>query len=486
MTSILRQGARTRLQFAAMCGYLCIAHNAHAGDWAFVPHLGLTEEYTDNVTLVGQDTLQDYISTINSGLSVRGISARLTSNIDYNLQKQIYDAEDSFSGLNHQLQADNALTVVDQWLYFETNSRISQQSIDNSNTFGRENRNQAGNQTTVIFYEMKPSIRHRFGSWADFDGSWSRGETSTSGGNINTRGSGGDEAIDLRLSSGRRVSRTPVSISYRRNDENFDSGSNNDQERLNAELSYVVNRKFQLDFEVGREKNSSSNDQSNQGNQLTWSVGATFTPTPRTQIDGNFGERSFGNSKNFSLKHRMRRWVFDVNYREDVRTRNQELRDLVLVPITDPFGNPVVDPTANSNILNPDDLASINENSFLTESLAANVTYRGRKTNFSAGFYDTDRTSSGDTVASTVRGMRSSISRSLSRRLSIAFSVFWRESETGSDFNNGTFLLNPSVHYTLGPHTDLSLSYSYRDGNGPDIDDNYIENSLSASVNLHY
>lgn len=469
-----------------MCGSLCIGQVAQAGDWTFIPHLNLQQEYTDNVTLVGQNTLQDYITSINSGLSVRGSSARLMSNIDYNLQKQIYDSEDSFSGLNHQLQADNDLTVIDQWLYFETNSRISQQSIDNSNTFGRENRNQAGNQTTVVFYELKPSIRHRFGSWADFDGSWSRGETSTSGGNINTRGSGGDEIIDLQLSSGRRISRTPIAISYRRNDENFDSGSNNDQERLNAEISYVVNRKITLDFEVGSENNSSSNAQNNRGTQLTWSVGATLTPTPRTQIDGNFGERSFGSSKNFSLSHRMRRWVFDVNYREDVRTRNQELRDLVLVPITDAFGNPVFDPTANSNILNPDDLSSINENSFLTESLAANVTYQGRKTNFSAGFYETDRTSSGDTVASTVRGVRSSISRSLSRRLSIALSMFWRQSETDSNLNNGTILFTPSINYTLGPHTDLNLSYSYRDGNGPNINDNYIENSLSASVNLHY
>lgn len=487
MTSQRRQRVWTGSQFAALCTCVCIAQAAAGGEWDTVPHLSINEEYTDNVTLTGQDTLQDYITSINTGLSVRGNSARLKSNIDYNLQKQIYDSEDDFSGLNHQLQANNALTVIDQWLYFDTNSSISQQTIDNSNTFGgRDNRSQAGNRTDVIFYEFKPSVRRRLGSWADFNGTFSKGSTSTSGGNINSRGSGDDEIISLRLSSGKRFSRMPVALSYNRSEEEFDSGRSNEQERYNAEISYILNRKFRLNFEVGNESNSSSSGGNGGGGALTWSIGGTFNPTPRTEIRGNFGERRFGSSNNFSFSHRMRRWLFGVNYTETIRTRSQELRDLVLVPITDEFGNPIFDPTLNSDILNPDDLASINENSFTSENLSANIAYQGRLSSFSFSYYDSSRTGSGASMENTNRGVRSSFSRSLSRRLRIAMSVMWRENESDSVLNNKVLLLTPSVRYTLGPHTDLSVSYTYRDGGGPDINDNHIENSLSASVTLHY
>lgn len=486
MTLQRRQRVWTGSQFAVLCACVCAPLAAISGEWSTVPHLNIREEYTDNVTLTGQNTLQDYITSINTGLSVRGNSARLNSNIDYNLQKQIYDSEDNFSGLNHQLQANNALTVIDQWLYFDTNSTISQQTIDNSNTFGRDNRNQAGNRTDVIFYEFKPSVRRRFGSWADFEGSYSKGTTSTSGGNINSRGSGGDEIISLRLSSGRRFSRMPVAVSYNRSEEDFDSGSNNKQERYNAHVSYVLSRKFRFNFEIGSETNSSNFGNNGGGGGLTWSMGATFNPTPRTEMTGNFGERRFGTSKNISIDHRMRRWVFGLKYREDIRTRSQELRDLVLVPIVDEFGNPIFDPTLNPDILNPDDLSSINENSFTSENLSANIAYQGRLSSFTFSYFDSSRTGSGTGMENTNRGVRSSVSRSLSRRLQLAMSLMWRENESDSMLNNKVFLFTPSISYTLGPHTNLSVSYTYRDGGGPGIDDNYIENSLSASVTLHY
>ena len=486
MTMHWNHRARKTAHFATICGYACLPLATAAGDWLFVPHLNGKLEYTDNVTLTGQNTLQDYIASINTGASFSGTSARLNSNINYNLQKQIYDSEDDFSGLNHQLQANNQLTVVDQWVYFDTNSSVSQQAVQNSETFGRNNRNQAGNQTNVVFYEFSPSVRRRLGAWANFNGTLSKGYTSTSGGNINSRGSGDDEIIALNLSSGARFARVPMSISYNRSKENFDSGSGNEQERYNASLSYLVNRKLRLNFELGGELNSSSAGGNGGGTGFTWSVGGAYSPTPRTDITASFGERRFGSSNNFSISHRMRKWVFGVNYTEDIRTRGQELRDLVLVPVTDDFGNPVFDPTQNADIRNPDDLSSINENSFVSERLGANIAYQGRLTSFSISYFESARTGSGTAIENTNRGVRTSISRSLSRRLSIAMNFFWRENESDSVLNNKDVLISPSIRYTLGPHTDLSVSYSYRDGDGPDIDNNYIENSLSASVPLHY
>ncbi len=459
---------------------------ASAGDWTFVPHLSIDEEYSDNVTTSGQNTLQDFITTINSGLSLRGTSARLNSNVDYNLQKLIYDAEDNFSGLNHQLQGTTEFTIVDQLFYFEANSSISQQAIDNSGAFGRNNRTQAGNRTDIIFTQLRPIVRHHFGKYGDFEGSFTQGMTTSSGGNINTRGSGDNDAVNLRFSTGRILPVMPITISFDRNTEDFDSGRNNQQERLNAEISYIFDRRLRAIFEIGDEDNTSSNSTGSTGNGMTWSVGGRWNPGPRTEINGNFGERAFGSSTNYSISHRHRRWVFGLDYSEDIRTRSQELRDLVLVPLTDAFGNPFFDPTANSNILNPEDLSTINEDVSTTERLSASLDYQGRLTSFSFDFYDTQRTRQSGGEESTTRGWNTALNRSLSRRLRLGMSIFYRETETGNVRNNKIIIYNPFVAYTLGPHTELNFAYSYRDGGGPSINDNHIENSLTATVTLHY
>ncbi|MFT5418879.1 MAG: hypothetical protein ACI915_005236, partial [Gammaproteobacteria bacterium] len=218
----------------------------------------------------------------------------------------------------------------------------------------------------------------------------------------------------------------------------------------------------------------------------TWSVGGTWTPSSRTDFSGDYGKRAFGEMFNISARHRHRRWILSGRYNEDFRTRTQELRDLVLVPLNDAFGNPIFEPTANPNILNPNNLASLNESAFLSKSINIDLAYEGRHTNFSFGFFDTQRTGQAATIDNTVRGWNASVNRSLSRKFSVGLSVNFRETLTGNILNNEDFLISPSVNYRLGPHSDLNVSYTYRDGGGPDIDDNYLENSLTAALTLHY
>ncbi|MFT4582923.1 MAG: hypothetical protein ACI8XZ_002677 [Gammaproteobacteria bacterium] len=455
------------------------------GDWSFVPHLSLSEEYTDNVTLAGQNTLADYITSVNTGLSVRGTSRRLNSNVDYNVEKQIYDSEDDFTALIHQMQGSTALTVVDQLLYFEANSSISQQVINNQSTFGRTNRSRAGNQVSLLFREYKPIVRHRFGRWAAFEGSFTTGSRSTIGQAATSVGSGDDERKFLQLSSGPALSVMPVEITFDSSESTFQSGIGNKQERVDAQISYIFDRRLRLITRIGNEENTSSSGNGDQKG-TTWSVGGTWTPSSRTDFSGDYGKRAFGEMFNISARHRHRRWILSGRYNEDFRTRTQELRDLVLVPLNDAFGNPIFEPTANPNILNPNNLASLNESAFLSKSINIDLAYEGRHTNFSFGFFDTQRTGQAATIDNTVRGWNASVNRSLSRKFSVGLSVNFRETLTGNILNNEDFLISPSVNYRLGPHSDLNVSYTYRDGGGPDIDDNYLENSLTAALTLHY
>lgn len=438
------------------------------------------------MTLAGQNTLQDFITSFNTGISARGTSARLNSNIDYNLQKQIYDAEDSFSGLNHQLQGTTDLTVVDNFLFFTANSTISQQTIDNSNTFGRNNRAQSGNRTDVIYREFIPRVAYHFGRWADFDGSYTAGKTSTNGGNINARGAGTNDRTALNLASGSAIAMMPMSLVYSRSKEDFDSGAGNEQERINFLVSYIFSRQLRANFEVGHEENSSNNGGSSDNTGATWAAGATWTPSRRTSITGQYNKRGFGNTYNFSARHQRRRWVFGFNYTEDFQTRSQELRNLVLVPLTDAFGQPVFDPIANSNILIPENLATIDEQAFRSESLGFSIDYQGRLSQLSLNYFETTRTGQNSGGENTTRGLNFNFNRSLSRRLQFGLRINFRENETGNTLNTEDFLLSPFFTYTVGPHTDFNFSYNYRDGGGPNVNDNFYENSVTAAVTLHY
>ena len=131
---------------------------AAAGDWDIVPRFTLEESYTDNVALSDVDASGDFITKAKPGLSVHGRGARITSDIDYNLEYVKYLDSSDFDGSNHQLQGATGIEVIADRVFVDTRSTMSQQAIDNRGLIARDTRSVNANRSDVTSYEVSARV----------------------------------------------------------------------------------------------------------------------------------------------------------------------------------------------------------------------------------------------------------------------------------------------------------------------------------------
>lgn len=472
-----------------------------AGEWEITPRTSFTEEYSDNVTLSDQNTLSDFITTLTPGVTIRGRSARLEMNVDYNMQNLLYADNDQFNDTNHQLQSRALLNVVEDIIFLEARANQSQQNSSATQGFTPSNRSQTGNRTDVLYYEFIPQMRQHLGNWADFNGSYGFAENENSAGTQGALGSSSEETLTLGLTSGSRLAKTPISISYSDREEMFDSGRENRVKNFFTNLSYIYSRKLRLTAEFGFDDNQFQGG-GNGRDGFRWKLGGTLTPSPRTRLSGHFGKRGFGDTFDVSASHRHRRLNFALNYREELQTQAQRQRDLVLVPLSDLSGQPITNLNTSSNFLTPLNTPSITEEVSLSKNLNVNLSYQLRRSTINASYFQTERIFQSSLQGEDTRGASISFQHTLRPRLSATMSLSWRESEslngdvlTNNPNNTDTELLqiSPSLNYQVGPHLDFSLSYQYIDSNGNSVQRNvfsngnggFLENALTANFILH-
>lgn len=469
-----------------------------AGEWDFSPRFSLRETFTDNVRLASAGEEPDFITYITPGVSLRGRGARISSNIDYNFQHLRYQSNNELDRANHQLQSRTEIELLEDWLYFESDGNMSQQVVDAAGVVTRDARvtrrpgeSDAENQSDVLSYSFAPRLEHAFGSWLRVNASYRFSQTDRLGGDTNDTiravGSSSQDALNVRLASGARFARMPLAVSYSHRESEFGSGRISTFETLSGEVSYVFNRKIRATGTVGMENNDSTGGRANTDG-LTWTIGGTWTPSPRTQLSGRWGERVFGKSVNVSASHRHRRWNFQLNYSEELRTANEILQELQLIPLVDVDGNPVFDPVTSSEILVPFDTPTVTDETLLNKSLTLSLNYSMRRTSFDLSFSDTDREVQGADSADKSKTLSAGVSRTFSSRLSGSIRGNWRLFERNQDGESTFVTFGPNLRYRLGPIVSAVMSYTYASGDrgsgafGVGNTSSYKENSLTANL----
>lgn len=478
-----------------------------AGEWSIVPRLSVEETYTDNVRLVEDGERGDFITTVTPGLSVRGNSRRLVTNVDYNLQQLWYAHATDFDGTNHQLQGDARAVILPDWIFFDTDARMSQQNVDNRLLITQNNRGPGDNRRDVLSYTFSPSIEHAFGTWvsASANYSYQRLDQTGSGASGNTfinQGSNDENQWQVSLSSGTRFARTPVTVSVLDRTVTFDNGRRNELRSYSGQGSYVFNRKWRFTVTGGYDENTFPTTRGNNSGPY-WTVGGTWTPSSRTELTGNWGKRFFGETFNISGNHTHRRWTVNGGYSEEVQTVNQFQRELILVPLLDPFGEPIFDPVTSSEIFIPLEVPTLTDDVFVNKQVNAGLAYQLRRGSLGIRYFQFDRQFQLGGFDELTRSVSFTSRWELSSRLNWSLNLSWRGNErsgnvtgtgggpagTGATATGDFWTLSPVVSYDLGPHTTARLRYEYtrNSGGGSGIGGTrrYVENALSANLVFH-
>ncbi|MCC6710526.1 MAG: TIGR03016 family PEP-CTERM system-associated outer membrane protein [Gammaproteobacteria bacterium] len=508
MKQLIMQPHRQRrfaLRVSVVAVQMALCGAAHAGDWRLVPRLSTDVTYTDNVQQTQHDRDGDFINTVSPGLSVRGNSARLKTHIDYNWRQQLYADETDFNRDNHQLQADIAATAVKNWLYFDLNSRISQQSTDTRNFTSLSSRGRGNQLNDVTSLELAPRIEHNFGAVGSMQLGYEHQiiDRAPTGNGVEIVPPNGfdigssssvEDGVNINLKSGSITGRMPVSFSAEARDVKFETGNSRKFRNAQSNLSYVFNREFTLRGTGGYDANTYGSQQGS-SNGVFWSVGGVWTPSPRTSVEFDWGDRYFGKTVNAAARHTHRRWRFDFTYSTSVTTANQFERGLILVPLFDINGAPIFDPVTSGQIFVPVDSPNANDDVFLETRTGAGLAYTLRRGLLSLRYFEAKRESELNNGTNRTRGVTFDWNHRIRPRLSTNLSAMWRNNEQGSGSSGSGhyYSFYPSVSYELGPHTTARFQYelTINNGNsgfgfsGSTNSQNFYENAFTASLAFH-
>ena len=464
-----------------------------AANWDIVPRLLLNETYSDNVNLSRNNANEDFITQLTPGLSIRGQGGRVELNLDYNFQNLMYARDNNLNNTNQQLQANASAELYQQVLFLDVSSQISQQLVSTQGVISDNNINATGNRADVMSYQVSPYVKHHFGGYADAEGRLTFNQvfnsaTNTTGTVANNAASTSASTTSFNMTSGRYFNRIPWTFSYRSNTVSNDStgGADTKFRSIEANISYVISRRYRLTSLIGNDDNTFSTSQRSTGGNR-WEIGAIWTPSSRTRVVARWGDRYFGRTFFLDASHTHRHFVFTAHYDEQTQSLNDIQINQQLIPLVDAFGQPVFDPNVSSNIALTTDRPGLQNDVIVNQRLDINLAYSNRRNSANVGLYNSTRTGQASNSNEDITGLRASFSRQLSEKLTATINADW----TSSDFQNGQRTDNRygfGAHLTrrLGRHMNGIIDYRYRQSDSDSTRNTYTENRLSASLNLYY
>lgn len=310
----------TRRLWAAVL-VLAATTPAYAAGWLFTPQIGVTETYSDNVSLApsGQQR-SDFVTEIKPKIQIRGTGARVKLTLDYELQEILYARNSSRNRTQNALNGTGTVEAVEKFLFVDARAVISQQSISALGPQTFSNANITTNSTESRLFSISPYIRGVLGSFASYEVRHNAVRTSADSGAIATSHS--NEWI-ARARNAVPLASFGWALDYSQRTVGFGNSSDSELESGKATLFYQFDPQFRASVNAGRENNNYSlttQSYSNQGFGFEW------RPTPRTQVSAQRDRRFFGTGHNYRFSHRTPLSSWSLGYLRDIATSADRLQ----------------------------------------------------------------------------------------------------------------------------------------------------------------
>ncbi|MDZ7752492.1 MAG: TIGR03016 family PEP-CTERM system-associated outer membrane protein [Gammaproteobacteria bacterium] len=453
-----------------------------AGEWRLTPRLSIQETYTDNIDLAPQgEERSDFVTSINPGLGLSGRGGRVNVNLQYTMQNLRHKRDDIGDSTNHQLQAGGDVELIEQMLSVNARATASQQNRDNRGRIATSNISNTGNREDVYTFAITPVFRHHFGKYADTEASTTY-DWVENGGDGDASTSGGFQA---RMNSGRYFARVPWSISYStRTLDGADGGEDNEFESLSGTLTYVFSRRYSVFTSVGHSRND-TNNQDIESSGIVWSAGLNWTPSPRTSFSGGLEKNPVGDNVFFDFQHRRRRSVWSASLSQSATTARDLQLERILIPLEDPFGEPIETPDGDI-ILIPIDTVRQTDEVFVDQTFNASMAMQGRRSTVRLGINWSERDNQGDDDE-TVQGLSFGLNHTLSRAMSANLDGRWQETEFDlSDRTSEIWSLGLGLSYSLARNATGQVNLRHIESASDGGTNDYKENRLTAGLNFNF
>jgi uncharacterized protein (PEP-CTERM system associated) len=496
---------------------------ACAIDWRLQSGISGSAIYTDNANQSESSPENALILSVtpNFSLNAEG-SRRVRASLQYGLSGVARFGADDRTDLNHNLGAVGSAELVEDFLFIDGTARISQELISLTGSPASADINDS-NRATVGTYSISPNIQKRLGSFATAQARY------TTGGAIfenNAAASSNVNAFTAGLSSGTRFNDLSWGLNYSirkaENSNGATAAANADStfESASATVGYALTRKFRVFGTVGQDWNEYLSTTGTQGS--SYSVGLGWSPTRRTSVEVSSGERYFGRTLSFTGSHNTRISRWNIRYSEDVSDITQQLLEQSSRIFWVCGGNlfetqDISPPAGQSNCAGPisaGELAQVfssfgvssadliaagllnistTNGVYIIKSFNAGVSWDLGRLGFGLSAQDTKRLYQVlDDAQDHVQSVSGSVSYRLSPRTTATSSLSLTRNSLDSGVTSGPpreddlLILNLGLSHRFGDKLGGALIFRHSQRDSSEAGSDFMENSLTASVNLRF
>lgn len=500
---------------------------ALADEWRLTPSVTGRAELTDNVGQAPDSSKQSaLILGVTPGFHLELLGAsRLKVDVSYFLTgvERFEEKSGNRSDLNHNLGASANAELIDQLFFVDARANVSQVLTSLLGAPGGGTLD-TGNLTTVGTYSVSPYLTKRFGSFASGLARYTNSGAlfQNNGSNINSN------TLTAALNSGPRFNDLSWALNYSLRDVKLQDDGSNQFEHYDATLGYAVTRKIRVFGSVGYDNNDYPSLGKTSG--PSWSAGLGWAPSRLTSMDASAGHNYFGNTYAAHFNHRTHFSTWSAQYSEGVNDVSQFLASqtidrafwqcgtfvlpdgniLVSIQPTDSF---TVAPKGCSNPLTSSQLIASNlfttqqllqlgainlslaKGVFLNKTLVGGVAWGKGKNGLGLNVFDTKR------IYQNLIGLPGDESRGISGLYSYRLDPNTTLNTTLSltnnivpalvsgstiDRNDKIYMASVGVTRKFQPKLTGSLVYRYTTRHSNDSAADFVENNLTALVNLTF
>ncbi len=311
--------------FILIFGYTSIAC---AADWKLIPTLGLHETYSDNVRLAANGLEKSaYITQFSPGLTLTAFGPSIKLDVNFLLRDAYYAGQTSENKLSHSLNANANMTLIQNLFFLDGKASIGQKNQSPFGSVTEENNvNLSNNSIDVRTQSVSPYFRRNFGNVVTGELRYTNDSVTTN--SLSSFNSTSD-ALGLSLNSGSAYKSVNLGLNSNFRNIQFAKHTPLETELTTLNFGYHTSPVFKLTATAGYEKNSYvSLGRKPPG--FIGNVGIVWSPSERTHLNINTGERFYGRTHELSFDYRSRLSKFSLGYNEDVATT----RGQFLIPAT--------------------------------------------------------------------------------------------------------------------------------------------------------
>jgi len=383
---------------------------AIAGDWTITPFIAGQETFTDNVLLTPTNRRSDFVTGLFPGISINGESARFRATLNYSPTVELFALTPNQNFVGHNLYANGNAALVQDLLFLDARGYMSLlptnpglttaggfaipaaiPGIPSSITgipsaagpsFLNPQQGLPANQLgQVSSFSASPYLLHRFDGLGTGELRYTLSDTNTSNlqtGGFTTPGFATQNTSSLTnevtgsFSTGENFGRLQSRLlldAVRSSGSGVFSGSRQTTEVIDS--TYAITYRLAALASIGHENINYGGNAQTRIDDLIWSVGAQFTPSPDLSLTASYGHRNGTTSPTASLIYNITgRTTLSISYSESIYTTAQNIANNLAISSVNSLGQ-IIDSRTGLPILLTNPVLGLQAGVFDTKQLTA-------------------------------------------------------------------------------------------------------------------